>query len=195
MNISLFSNPDLIIEATEGNIVSFRYMFQDFRGTAAVFTGWVGFIQTQCRRFQAIRGMVSAPDIELYRWVYELAPLDLDRSNAIWDNSSSRSKGYELCESVADLALGGVCGSEISVMGACDYVLTISLSPGLTGDPGERFNDTVLFNCSIYFVDSRTNNRPASSDVDTPVPPEVHLLGVDVYRHPKRSVGSSDAMW
>ena len=96
MDISLFSNPGLTMEVTEGNMVSFRYTFWDFRGTTAVSAGWVGFIQTQCQR---TRNVASAPEIQRYRWIYELAPLDPDRSNAIWDNDSSRDKVYELCES------------------------------------------------------------------------------------------------
>ena len=112
MDIALFSNLDLTMEVTEGNTVSFRYSFRDFRGATAVFAGWVGFIQTQCQKFQAARGVAIATEIERYRWIYELAPLDPDRSNALWGNASSRGKVYELCES-ANLASRGVRGFEI----------------------------------------------------------------------------------
>ena len=60
------------------------------------------------------------------------------------------------------------------------------LLPGLTGGPGGGFNDTILFNCSVSFVDSHTDTPAPES------PPEVRLLGADVYRQLKRSVGLSD---
>jgi len=49
MDIENFANVNLSMVVLNGSSVSFRYKFQNFRGTIAVFSGWEGKWETHCQ--------------------------------------------------------------------------------------------------------------------------------------------------
>lgn len=52
MNISYFAHDNLTMDVTDGNKVSFRYRFNDFRGTTAPFAQWEAFLEMSCQRLE-----------------------------------------------------------------------------------------------------------------------------------------------
>ncbi|KAF8423518.1 hypothetical protein EV426DRAFT_700130 [Tirmania nivea] len=161
MDLSPFSNENLAMNVSEGNKVSFRYKFRDFRGKTAVYSGWEGLIETQCRRVGAIRDVVLGPTAlnftraplrRQYRWI--IAEAQVAQSNV---DPGFRHQVVEIW---------------------------------LVGGPGG-----ILFNCSLFFIDSYTNSRPVASlnSYSRPAPqpapaasPEEHMLGGYIYQKLKR---------
>ena len=182
MNISHFSNGNLTMEVLDGNKVSFRYKFQDFKGVAATPAGWEALLKTSCQRFDSAGDMVipiatsnftTYPGFNgsSYRWIYSepLGRLSNDFSTQI-----PRNETVQMCEP-------GASNFAFLVAQFCDYVLTTFTTTGLVGQSPETVgpsrsnlapqdmenayagNKTILFNCSIYLVDSPTDPRSDSS--------------------------------
>ena len=80
MNISHFSNANLTMEVLDGNTVSFRYKFQDFRGINATPAGWEALLKTSCQRFESVDMVIPLATSNFtkypvfyhmrYRWIY-----------------------------------------------------------------------------------------------------------------------------
>ena len=78
MDIWNFASANLTMEPV-GSTVTFKYKFQDFRGTAAVFSGWEGLVKTRCQEIatspnRVIPGLKASnfsdsPLLNSYRWV------------------------------------------------------------------------------------------------------------------------------
>ena len=97
-----FANDNLTMSVSGGNAVSFTYKFQDFRGTAAVFSGWEGLLETRCQDFLINSQNRSMPAAGLngskyplgaktkYRWVLPVP-----------DNRITRDTPFQICESRA----------------------------------------------------------------------------------------------
>ena len=81
MDISHFSNANLTMRVTGGNVASFKYMFQDFRGTNIVPSGQAALFETRCHALAPSHYMniplkttnlTKYPNENEYRWIFPL---------------------------------------------------------------------------------------------------------------------------
>ncbi|KAF8423525.1 hypothetical protein EV426DRAFT_601855 [Tirmania nivea] len=77
MDISYFANDNLTMNVLDGNKVSFRYKFKDFRGTTSVSSGWEAVLETSCRSLKGTEQLPKTtnftkfPPVKLsYRWIF-----------------------------------------------------------------------------------------------------------------------------
>ncbi|KAF8423516.1 hypothetical protein EV426DRAFT_700129 [Tirmania nivea] len=170
MNISYFENANFTMDVWDGNKVSFRYKFKDFRGTTAVLAGWEALLETSCRSLESTQN-VSIPLGTINSTLYPRTERGLR-----WIHP--KYKGPR--QGIIQLWLTGRSSGEL-----WDYTTTLD---------NYLRHKVLLFNCSVYFVDSPTHSRPLPSlDVYDEVPstqdmtksgaapPIPHILGLNLH--------------
>jgi len=160
MNISHFPNANLTMEVLAGSKVSFKYKFQDFRGTAAIFAGWA-LVETICQEFVSSQDIVTPlttsnfTEYSLgaydYRWIF---PMVRDQYDGGDGGLIHRNATIQMCTSLYPLM---VMIAEVYV-----DVLTVFVAIGLVGRSenydvlpmaiGHSYvaNQSIVFNCSVY---------------------------------------------
>ncbi|KAF8423514.1 hypothetical protein EV426DRAFT_717345 [Tirmania nivea] len=187
MDISYFENDNFTMKVLDGNTVSFQYKFQDFRGTTAVFAGWEALLETSCRRLDTTLN-VSIPLHTINTDEYPRIGGDFRWIHRLHSGPRERPVQMWLTGHSTLTMEGTSAGTDIT----------------------DRYGamEEYLFNCSLYFVDSRIDSRPVPlldvhdevssmltvSEV-APVIPKVRLLGRELYdilrRSPAISAGTT----
>ncbi|KAF8423515.1 hypothetical protein EV426DRAFT_115312 [Tirmania nivea] len=77
MNISYFENNNLSMDVLDGNKVSFRYKFKDFKGNQTVVSGWEAVLETSCRSLKGTEHLPKTTNFteyprvkSSYRWIF-----------------------------------------------------------------------------------------------------------------------------
>lgn len=175
MNISQFSNPNLVMNTLGDHTVSFRYKFRDFKGVKTIFTGWEATVYTRCQDFvtsQLLDMVIPFTSSNFtkyhlynrYRWILPVFD-DQTADHSGPDGIFKRNTTIQICMSGTNhtVCLMVLIAEELWLvcvaLGLVGTSRTYNPPPVLASDHPYLTNSSIVFNCTLDINSSMITHR------------------------------------